>query len=189
MNKKTAVRLAAVGVVVLAAFGCARNDVVKKEEPMAPVAEKAKTAAVNPATAKASTVASPQKSQTMKPLEGTAAKAAAIATTFESIYFNFDKSDLSQAARNILAQNAATIKTEPGVKVRIEGNCDERGSAEYNLALGERRAKSALQYLITLGVLAERLTFISFGKEHPAVSGDNESAWAKNRRDDFVIQK
>ena len=75
------------------------------------------------------------------------------------------------------------------VKVRIEGNCDERGSAEYNLALGERRAKAAQKYLVTMGVKPERLSVISYGKEKPAVQGSDESAWAKNRRDEFVIVK
>jgi peptidoglycan-associated lipoprotein len=75
------------------------------------------------------------------------------------------------------------------VKLRIEGHSDERGSAEYNLALGERRAKAAAKYLVTMGVKPDRLSTISYGEEHPAVQGHDESAWSKNRRDEFVIQK
>jgi peptidoglycan-associated lipoprotein len=75
------------------------------------------------------------------------------------------------------------------LKVQIEGNCDERGSDEYNLALGEKRAKSAMKYLETLGVPAERLSVISYGKEKPADPGHDEAAWAKNRRDEFVLIK
>ena len=75
----------------------------------------------------------------------------------------------------------------PGTKVQVQGNCDARGSAEYNLALGENRAKAAVKYLSTLGVKPGNMSYISFGKEKPAVPGDDEAAWAKNRRDDFVI--
>jgi peptidoglycan-associated lipoprotein len=75
------------------------------------------------------------------------------------------------------------------LKVQIQGNCDERGSDEYNLALGERRAKAAMDYLVTLGVPAEQLSITSYGKETPVDPGNNEAAWAKNRRDDFAIIK
>ena len=81
------------------------------------------------------------------------------------------------------------LKSKLTAKIKIEGHCDERGSAEYNLALGERRAKSAMQYLITLGVSPERLSVISYGKEKPAVQGNNEEAWTKNRRAEFLIEK
>jgi peptidoglycan-associated lipoprotein len=76
----------------------------------------------------------------------------------------------------------------PASKINIEGNCDERGSAEYNLALGERRAKAARQYLVTLGIEPGRLSTISYGKEKPALQGNGEEAWAKNRRAEFVIE-
>jgi peptidoglycan-associated lipoprotein len=79
------------------------------------------------------------------------------------------------------------IKKDSAAKVRIEGNCDERGSDEYNLALGEKRAKAAMEYLVTLGIPAERLSVISYGKEKPADPGHDEAAWAKNRRDEFVV--
>lgn len=76
---------------------------------------------------------------------------------------------------------------ESSAKIRIEGNCDERGSVEYNLALGERRAKAAQQYLTTLGVKPERLSIISYGKEKPSVQGNDEASMTKNRRDEFVV--
>lgn len=114
------------------------------------------------------------------------AKASAAATAFENIYFDFAKSDLRPESRDTLSKNAELmLKVRAGATVTIEGHCDERGSAEYNLALGERRAKSAMQYLITLGVPAERLSTISFGKEKPAVDGHDEAAWSKNRRAEF----
>ncbi len=103
------------------------------------------------------------------------------------IFFNFDSSALSQEARETLVKNAELIKQSAGFKVRIEGNCDERGSDEYNLALGERRAQGAMKYLIAMGVPAERLSMISYGEEKPIDPGHDEAAWAKNRRDDFVV--
>jgi peptidoglycan-associated lipoprotein len=109
---------------------------------------------------------------------------------FEAVYFDFDKSDLRQDARDVLSKNAAVVLKSPaGTKIQIEGHCDERGSAEYNLALGERRARSAQNYLTTLGVKADMLSIISYGKEKPAVQGNDEAAWAKNRRAEFVIVK
>ena len=109
---------------------------------------------------------------------------------FETVYFDFDKSDLRQDARDVLSKNAETIlKSLAGLKIKIEGHSDERGSAEYNLALGERRAKSVQNYLTTLGVKAESLSVVSYGKEKPAVNGNDESAWAKNRRAEFVVVK
>jgi peptidoglycan-associated lipoprotein len=105
-----------------------------------------------------------------------------------TIYFDFDSSVLLDKSRDTLSKNAdVLIKKLPKVKIQIEGHCDERGSAEYNLALGERRAKSALNYLVTLGVPAERLSIISYGKEKPVDPGHDETAWAKNRRAEFVV--
>ena len=116
-----------------------------------------------------------------------ASSAAQLQSVLNSIYFDFDSSGLSDAARSTLAGNAATLMKETSEKILIEGNCDERGSAEYNLALGERRAKAAQQYLVTMGVKPDRLSIISYGKEKPAVQGNDETAWAKNRRDEFVV--
>jgi len=104
---------------------------------------------------------------------------------FRTIYFDFDKSDLRADAREGLQSNATYLKGNSSVQVTIEGNTDERGSNEYNLALGKRRADAAYKYLVDLGVESSRMTTISYGEEHPAVEGHNELAWAKNRRDDF----
>jgi peptidoglycan-associated lipoprotein len=115
---------------------------------------------------------------------------AAEENKFETVYFDFDKSDLRQDTRDVLTKNAEVIlKSLPGAKIQISGHCDERGSAEYNLALGERRAKSAQKYLTTLGVKADKLSVISYGKEKPAVVGSDEAAWAKNRRAEFTAVK
>ena len=103
----------------------------------------------------------------------------------DRIYFEFDKSDLSDQSRQILAEKAELLKAHPALALVIEGHCDERGTNEYNMALGERRARAAYEYLVMMGVEAGRLTIISYGEEYPAVPGSDEEAWAKNRRDEF----
>ena len=115
--------------------------------------------------------------------------AGALENELQKIYFNFDSADLSEASRSALSKNAELLAKQPSVKLRIEGNCDERGSDEYNLALGERRAKAARDYLVNLGVQPDRLSVISYGEEKPADPGHDEAAWTKNRRDEFVIIK
>jgi peptidoglycan-associated lipoprotein len=100
----------------------------------------------------------------------------------EDIYFNFDEFSISPDGMKTLSSKAAFLKTHPKLKVRVEGHCDERGTTEYNLALGEKRAEEVKNYLISLGIDGNRLSVISYGKEKPAASGHNEEAWAKNRR-------
>lgn len=112
----------------------------------------------------------------------------AMNTKLETIYFDFDKSDLRPDAREGLQANASYLKSNSNVQVTIEGNCDERGSNEYNLALGKRRAEAAYKYLVDLGVESSRMTTVSYGEEKPAVEGHNELAWAKNRRDEFKVR-
>jgi peptidoglycan-associated lipoprotein len=169
--------------------GCAKKEIVKSEEPV--VAAKPVESA--PAKAPAEPEMTPQpvkeaaiaKEEPVKAVEPAAAEAS-----LEKIYFDFDSFILSPAARETLKKNAAYLLNEnKSVKIRIEGNCDERGSDEYNLALGEKRAKAALDYLTTLGVPADRLAFISYGKEKPADPDHDEAAWAKNRRDEFIVMK
>jgi peptidoglycan-associated lipoprotein len=107
---------------------------------------------------------------------------------FRTVYFDFDRSDLRADAREGLQANAGYLKGNSAVQVTIEGNCDERGSNEYNLALGKRRAEAAYKYLVDLGVESSRMTTVSYGEEKPAAEGHNELAWAKNRRDDFKVR-
>ncbi len=103
----------------------------------------------------------------------------------DRIQFDFDQYTLSVEARETLAKNAAYIQANPGVQVRIEGHCDERGADEYNLALGERRALAAMNYLVSLGISANQLSVISYGEELPLDPSTSEEAWAKNRRAEF----
>ena len=105
----------------------------------------------------------------------------------EDIHFDFDKSNIRQDDRKILSRNAAYLSKNKNVKIIIEGNCDERGTAEYNMALGERRADEAKKYLVNLGINGKRITTISYGSEKPLDPGHDEDAWAKNRRDHFAV--
>lgn len=101
------------------------------------------------------------------------------------IHFAFDSYVLSNEARSILKQNATVLRATPSLKVTVEGHCDERGSDDYNLALGEERAQAAVDYLASLGVPASQMTAVSMGELDPLVQGHNEEAWEKNRRAEF----
>ena len=103
------------------------------------------------------------------------------------VLFAFDKFDIKPEYKEMLKAKADLMKQFPSVRVRIEGNCDERGTQEYNLALGERRARAAYEYLVMLGVSPSQLEMISYGKENPAVQGTGEAVWSQNRRDDFTV--
>jgi peptidoglycan-associated lipoprotein len=106
----------------------------------------------------------------------------------KQIFFAFDKADLRPDDAQILAASATYLKANPNQLVLIEGHCDERGTSEYNLALGERRAKAAMNYLVANGIEASRLTTISYGKERPGCTEKNETCWAKNRNDTFLTK-
>jgi peptidoglycan-associated lipoprotein len=111
------------------------------------------------------------------------------AQTAQDIYFDFDKADLRPDSQQVLARLAEAMKAHPNWKVQIEGNCDERGSTEYNLALGERRAGAAQQALTQAGIPASSLKTISYGKEKPVCTESNEDCWQKNRHDHFTLMK
>jgi peptidoglycan-associated lipoprotein len=194
MNGKTAVFLMAVSCGALLAGGCAKQAMIDSEEPLAP------SAVVSPPTkallqqtptveARQSSIEQEVINETAVPTDsGTRAdRTEELKTGLEKIFFNFDSANLSEEARSSLAKDAGLLKKIGKAKVRVEGNCDEKGSDDYNLALGEKRAKEAVQYLISLGIPAERLTAISYGKEKPAAPGHDEASWAKNRRDDLVV--
>jgi peptidoglycan-associated lipoprotein len=110
------------------------------------------------------------------------------AIEMEPVYFDFDSSDIKPEHRPLLEKKAAWLKANPEARVRIEGHCDDRGTVEYNLALGEKRAIRVMDYLVSLGVPAKKISTISYGEERPAVPGQDEEAWAKNRRAEFRLQ-
>lgn len=184
-------------VAVLMTAGCTSMDVVKKDEGVvpAPVSKKFepaksdltpyKATAVTPATATSATRITASSAAAQEAQKASSSKQ--LQSALEKIYFDFDSADLSDSARGSLTKNADVLKKESSAKILIEGNCDESGSTEYNLALGERRAKSAQQYLVTLGVKPDHLSTITYGKEKPAVPGSDDAAKSKNRRDEFVV--
>lgn len=196
MKRGMVTLMAALSMAALVAGGCASKEVVKSED-QAGATTKSAPAVVEPVKPEPPKVEAPvaetkQAPEPPKQTEesGQAAKASTADVSFETAYFDFDKSDLRQDARDVLKKNAEILlKARTDAKIKIEGHCDERGSAEYNLGLGERRAKSVQQYLLTLGVQPDRLSVISYGKEKPAIDGHDEAAWAKNRRAEFVVEK
>ncbi|HQG32224.1 MAG TPA: peptidoglycan-associated lipoprotein Pal [Deltaproteobacteria bacterium] len=119
--------------------------------------------------------------------QGSAVSADIAAFEKDDIFFDYDKASIRPDDRKILSQKAAFLNAHPQMNVKIEGYCDERGTSEYNLALGERRAKAAQDYLVFLGIKPDRVSIVSYGEENPLDPGHNEEAWAKNRRAHFVI--
>ena len=115
------------------------------------------------------------------------AVAAARATLEEMVFFDYDASEIREDAAAILRQKVAILRASPQVRIRIEGHCDERGSTEYNLALGNRRAEAIRQFLTGFGLSADRFEIVSFGEGRPLAQGATEQAWSRNRRGQFVV--
>ena len=146
-------------------------------------AANAKKAAEEAAAQKAAAEEAAQKAAAAEAAFNAAAEKALV-----NIHFDYNKSDIKEGDRAILQGIADFMKQFPQAKIQIQGNCDERGTVEYNLALGNRRADAALAYLKTLGVAGDRMSTISFGKEKPLCTEHNEACWSKNRRDEFHLQ-
>jgi peptidoglycan-associated lipoprotein len=126
-------------------------------------------------------------SSSLKDLQEGKSPVTPASSPLKDIYYDFDRYDLSADARTVLRANADWLKANPNARVEIEGHCDDRGTNEYNLALGAKRAQSAREYLTTLGVAAGRLSTISYGEEIPVCKEQSESCWRQNRRARFVI--
>jgi len=174
--------------------GCAKKEMVRPEELTEPPVTSERTVTPPPKAAPEEEGVKDQSVKespvaTAESKTGEEAPTVVAANELEKIFFDLDSFILSPAARDSLTKNAKWLEENRNVKVQIEGHCDQRGSDEYNLALGEKRARAAMNYLVTLGVPASQLSIISFGKEKPADTGDDETAWAKNRRAEFVILK
>jgi len=163
MNRKT---IALSLVLSLFIFGCAKKPVVKPPEPVPEVVQPAET---------------PSEPEIRYPDWQNIAEV-------KTIYFDFDSSEIKPEARKILENNAQFLVKSTEVVVLVEGHCDERGTIEYNLGLGQRRAKAVRDYYIALGVSADRIGTISYGKEKPVDPGHNEEAWAKNRRAETKVR-
>ncbi len=184
MKRLTAVRLLLmVFAVALLATGCAKKPAV--DEYPAQDSSGTLVSEQRPAAVDESAVSSTDRAISAE--EAAAAARRAAASGLQRIHFDFDRSDLTEEAKQILVNNAGLLRAAARVKVLIEGHTDERGSDEYNLALGERRANSARNFLISLGISADRMRIISYGEEMPVALERNEDAWAKNRRAEFKI--
>jgi peptidoglycan-associated lipoprotein len=179
MNRKNLLYLSFVLLVsIVTLWGCPK----KAEVTTAPEAQKqAEVTSPSATTAEAK----PE----VKAEESTTEKAGAMAEGLKPVYFDFDRSFIRDDAKAVMKANAEWLKSNPKAKIKIEGNCDERGTVEYNQALGQRRAASAKKYLTDMGVSGLRISLISYGKEKPICSEHEESCWQKNRRDDFVVAK
>jgi peptidoglycan-associated lipoprotein len=172
---------------ILLAAGCAKQELIRKDEGATRTVAAGPAAAARPLAKDDGIRKEPIKEASLKEAATEAGRTTPLAAALAKIYFDFDSYRLSDTATGALVKNAEFLKANPTAKVRIEGHCDERGSDEYNLALGEKRAKAASAYLTTLGVPADRLSTISYGREKPADPGHSGAAWAKNRRDEFAI--
>jgi peptidoglycan-associated lipoprotein len=155
----------------------------KKKPEVAPAPAPVTPAPAPPTRTAPTTTATPR--DTMEAVR--AEIATARARLLETIYFEYDKDELRDDARATLDAKLPLLNLNTGLKVRIAGHCDERGSDEYNIALGRRRAETAKKYLVDRGVDAARIETVSFGRERPAMTGETEDAWSKNRRDEFEI--
>jgi peptidoglycan-associated lipoprotein len=172
----------ALSVAALVAVGCAKKQTVKSE------------GAPGAGSAPGAVTETPVKEAPPAPVAVTPATPPGIAVTeekrsqFDDVRFDFDKSVVKEDGRQTCQVVADYMKKNPKAKLQIEGHCDERGTAEYNIALGDRRATAVMTYLVSLGVSKAALSTVSFGKEKPLDPGHDEGAWAKNRRAHFVLK-
>jgi len=173
---------AAAVILAIALFGCAKKQVTAPPEVQQPSAMEQQPAKEGPEkiteekVAKVETKEVPSKMEEMSGL-------------FQDIHFDFDKYNIREDAKPLLEKVADYLIKNGKHNILIEGHCDERGTSEYNLGLGDRRARAAKDYLVSLGVPSSRIEMISYGKERPLCSEHNEECWAKNRRCHFVVMK
>lgn len=172
MRSKPLIIFVILSSLLLLTFACSKKQTVKTETPPPPAEE------VQPdiPPVQEEPVTEPVVKQEPMPV-------------LEDVFFAFDKYNLTDESKRTLERDADELKASPSTTITIEGHCDERGTVEYNMALGEKRAKAAMNYLTTLGIDKNRIEIISYGKSRPFDPGHNEEAWAKNRRAHFVINR
>ena len=175
MYVKSLAAVCAVAFLMFALGACGSSRQVVKDQTAVPAVEKKE-----PATAGAQ-----KKDATLSGTKGAPVATPVPAVVLKDIHFDFDRYLVGTEAGEILKQNSEWFKTNKG-RLRIEGDCDERGTVEYNLALGQKRAEAAKKFLTTMGIDGARMDAISYGKEKPADQGHGEESWSKNRRDHFV---
>ena len=177
-------------MLLVLSVSCAKKKVTMEAEPTQEMtAEQMEAQQAAEAEAARREAAMAQKGEAQREEAATMAEEARMrAFVEENIHFDFDKYDLKPKAMMILDEKAAYLREHPEVRVLVEGHCDDRGTNEYNLALGDRRANSAKNYLVRSGVAESRITTISYGEEQPVCMEQTESCWWKNRRDAFQIR-
>ena len=156
--------------VALILSACAKKEAVPVIEEIEPVEE----------------VAPPLEEIEEEPVESVVEEVVSI--VLEDIFFDYDKFNIKKEYESVLTKNAELILGNPGVELLIEGHCDDRGTNEYNLALGEKRAKAVIDFYVTYGIGADRLSMVSYGEERPFARGNNEESWTQNRRAHMVVQ-
>ena len=185
MNRKKAWYLMVILCIrMLALWGCPKKAEIAAV-PETPREETPAAAATAQPAAEA-TAQPEQKAEAAKPEEARE-RAAAVPAGLQPVYFDFNQAFIETEAGEIMKANAEWLKAHPQIKVRIEGNCDERGTREYNQTLGQRRAASAKKYLTDMGISGQRILLISYGKEKSICTESTEGCWQKNRRDDFTV--
>ncbi len=177
--------LSLVLMLTLTTVGC------KTKDPVQPADTSMRTTSIDPGAEEITPTPAPSTDRDPRPLEdpdlANVNNYVRQNGLLGDVYFDFDQYDLRQEARDRLAKNAAFLRENTGFQVRIEGHCDERGTNEYNLALGERRSNASKAYLSSLGVDGSRVQVISYGEEKPSCAQNSEGCWAQNRRAHFVI--
>jgi peptidoglycan-associated lipoprotein len=172
--------LLAVAAVLVVAAACSKKPAPTTTPEPTPTPEAAPIPVSPPSTPRPQPTPVPAPSVLSEPL-------STLSGYLKPVFFDLDKADIRPEAKDVLGANAEFLRKYPTIRVTIEGYCDERGTREYNMALGQRRAAAAKDYLISLGTDGSRLTTISFGKERPFCTGHDETCWQKNRRDQFTV--
>jgi peptidoglycan-associated lipoprotein len=172
-------------IFIFAALGCAPS--ASKPDPGVASATPAKPAAKGEGQRSPTKESTAGEGSSLDQLREGKPPVTATSSPLQDILFGFDRYDLEAEARSTLKANADWLKKNPAARIEIEGHCDERGTNEYNLALGAKRAQAAKDYLVTLGIATERLSTISYGEEIPVCKEQSESCWRQNRRARFVI--
>jgi peptidoglycan-associated lipoprotein len=194
MKRLSLVLLSGIAAVALAA--CSHNPppVTTPQQPNADSvaeAERARQEAADRAAAEARAREEAERQRQQRIADSLAAMgktAEAVRTMLATmIHFDYDKANIRPEDASILDQKVAILQANPNLRIRVSGHCDERGSDEYNLALGNRRATAAKQYLVSHGIEAQRIETVSYGEERPLAQGHDEAAWAQNRRDEYEI--
>jgi len=160
----------AVAIALVLVPSCAKKQVVPAEKPVEEVS--------------APPIVTPPSGEEMPVVQQKAAETVSL----EDVFFDFDKYAIDEEYKQVLVKDAEILMANPSRNLRVEGHCDERGTIEYNMALGEKRAKAVVDFFTTYGVKSDRITWISYGEEKPFDAGHDESAWAKNRRAHLVLQ-